>query len=489
MAFRPDLRKWGWVIPTLADLLLLFMVLRPYLGEDGWTELLSDASIGMHVRTGDLIRATGALPHSDPFSFASSGAQWFAWEWLTEVLVSALHSAAGVAGLGLAALALMLGTAALLLRNCVRRSGLSLVCVLISLAGFQTCLMHALARPHLITWIFLSLTVVAIELERQRPSWRLWTLIPLCVVWANLHGAFPVLPAYVGLTGVGLALERRWPEARRLVVCAVVAGVGTVLNPYELELHRHMVRFLTSPWATQMVQEFHPPSPSLGEQYWWFLAIGVGAAASIVSLAWRRQWADALVGLFFLGIATRSARHIPLLVIVAAPLIAGEAARLWRYASKEFRSLDRDLLPQLSRHSWLLPALLAGAFVFRGELGLPTDFPAKHFPGDLVTRHSEMLAAGRVLSTDAWGDYLIYRGYPRQRVFMDGLQDFFGPKLGEDYLEMMSAGPRTAALLEEWRFNVALVPRKKALSGWLKQQGQWRLVEETPLAALYVKSQ
>jgi hypothetical protein len=68
-------RKWAWLIPTLADLLLLFMVLRPYLGADGWTERLSHPSIGMHLRTSDVIRSQGGLPHSHPFSLAASGAR------------------------------------------------------------------------------------------------------------------------------------------------------------------------------------------------------------------------------------------------------------------------------------------------------------------------------------------------------------------------------------------------------------------------------
>ena len=78
LRFRTTLGRW--IVPSLADLLLAALVLRPYLLPGGLEELLSDASVGMHIRTGDLIRSTGSLPHTDPFSFALPGKEWFAWE-------------------------------------------------------------------------------------------------------------------------------------------------------------------------------------------------------------------------------------------------------------------------------------------------------------------------------------------------------------------------------------------------------------------------
>src|SRR5258708_2009594 len=48
--------------------------------------------------------------------------------------------------------------------------------------------------------------------------------------------------------------------------------------------------------------------------------------------------------------------------------------------------------------------------------------------------HLEVLGSSRVLTTDQWGDYLIFRNYPRQRVFVDGRSDFYGPGVGGQYL-------------------------------------------------------
>src|SRR5258708_8585659 len=58
--------------------------------------LLGDAGIGWHIRTGQQIVTTHAIPRVDPFSSTMHGKPWFAWEWMYDVLVGQLERTAGV---------------------------------------------------------------------------------------------------------------------------------------------------------------------------------------------------------------------------------------------------------------------------------------------------------------------------------------------------------------------------------------------------------
>ncbi|MGJ5819287.1 hypothetical protein [Paludibaculum fermentans] len=499
LRFRTTLGRW--IVPSLADLLLAALVLRPYLFPGGLEELLSDASVGMHIRTGDLIRSTGSLPHTDPFSFALPGKEWFAWEWLTELGLSFVHSYFGLAAIALLAVAMMAGTSALVLRSSLRRGESALLGLMLAMAGFQASMNHALARPHLITWLLLAVSIAIVERER-RAAWRgFWLLIPLAALWANLHGGFAIQPVYLAVVCTGMGIEALWNRSNwrgvwRMVACGLLVGAATLVNPYGIRLHQHLIEFVSSPWAIQMIEEYHPPSPTLGEQYYWFLALGTMAAMAAASALWRRRVSDALVCMFFLISASKSARHIPLFVIAATPILASELRCLWdavrsrtgkRGTAEHIHKLDLGMQPQFSRHSVWLAACFVLVLLFRTPLGLPSNFPTKRFPVDLVAANREILRSGRVFSTDAWGDFLIYTGYPGQHVFIDGLQDFFGPALAEDYLEMLSAGPRTEALFQQWKFDTALVPARQPLAQWLKGRSNWRVVAETPLAILAVK--
>jgi len=58
--------------------------------------LLGDAGIGWHIRTGQEILATHAIPGVDLFSSTMLDKPWFAWEWLYDILVGGLDRAAGL---------------------------------------------------------------------------------------------------------------------------------------------------------------------------------------------------------------------------------------------------------------------------------------------------------------------------------------------------------------------------------------------------------
>ncbi|TSA47964.1 MAG: hypothetical protein D4R46_00320, partial [Chloroflexi bacterium] len=60
---------------------LFLMTLRPIADPDFW----------WHLRTGQLIVQTHAIPHTDPFSFTNSGKPWVAHEWLSELLMYVLY--------------------------------------------------------------------------------------------------------------------------------------------------------------------------------------------------------------------------------------------------------------------------------------------------------------------------------------------------------------------------------------------------------------
>lgn len=488
-------------MPTLADLLLGFVAVRPYVFSNAWVALFSDANVGLHIRTGDIIRATGHAPQTEPFSFALPGQPWFAWEWATAMGLSWLHSFGGLATVGIAALALITAWTALTLRNCEWRSQQWLPATALIMAGFQAASIHLLARPHLITWVLLAASIALIERERSRPSFRLWLLPPLCAVWANLHGGFMTLVVYLFLLAAGLGAEALWHkgpwrQAMRFGTAGSLALIATVLNPFGIRLHLHIFQYIRSPWLVELVEEYHAPSPSLGEPFYWFAGLAILAVASAVSILSRREVAGALLLGFFTWAACQSARHIPIFVTVALPLIAGEIAYrfgIWRERGGPASTagilgkFDADNLAQFSRHSVLIPAVFLAALWWPAILRAPTEFPAKHFPTALVQRQARTLRSQRLFTTDAWADYVVYAGFPNVRVFVDGMNDFLGPALGRDYLEILDAGPRTPELFARWQFDTALVPAAKPLALWLRRQPDWREVESTPQAALFVR--
>jgi hypothetical protein len=110
---------------------------------------------------------------------------------------------------------------------------------------------------------------------------------------------------------------------------------------------------------------------------------------------------------------------------------------------------------------------------------------------DAVQRNVARLAPPgempRILTSDQWADYLIFRLYPRQRVFYDGRSDFFGPALGSDYRTLMAADRSWRELVERYQFQLALLPHDWPLSTALEREAGWRRVYEDRVGVLLAR--
>jgi hypothetical protein len=307
----------------------------------------------------------------------------------------------------------------------------------------------------------------------------------MCALWANMHGGFVALPATLVLCALA---TRSWRYVRAALACSA----ATLLNPYGWMLHAHIAQYLSSSWIVEHVQEFQSPSIR-SESMVVFAAMLLGASA----LALRGDRFEGALALAWGFGSLRSARHIPLFAVAAAPVIAAECARWWatgvEHASKAspgrlFWDISQELGRRRTVTAWMaIAALIAVA----GGRGSAAEFPAARFPVQAVDRNAAWLTpAGsipRVLTSDQWADYLIYRLYPRQRAFFDGRSDFYGPSLGAEYRDLMTAGQGWRQTLERHGFERALLPRDWPLSTMLDREPGWRRVYEDTTAVLFVR--
>src|SRR5262245_47481883 len=113
-AARDGAGRW---MPTLLDFLFLSLLIWMYAaGPSGWSGLLVDCDTGWHIRTGDYILQTHTVPKHDIFSFSKPGGEWFAWEWLSDILFAWLNSLAGLKAVVLLTALVVTSSAAILLR-------------------------------------------------------------------------------------------------------------------------------------------------------------------------------------------------------------------------------------------------------------------------------------------------------------------------------------------------------------------------------------
>ena len=511
----------GWVarfvMPSIADCAFVAVLFWLFFFGSGASALLGDGDTGWHIRTGEWVLAQGSFPHHDLFSFTMAGRPWFAWEWLSDVLFAVIHGLWGLPGLALLAGIVIAATAALLLRYMLWQGANLLVAIVAMLAICSASMLHWLARPHMFTWGFLLLTLWLLEADRRKPGKRVWLLAPLVAVWVNTHGGFAALLVTVGIYAAGSLIEELWtawerrdeqpwlrlpPGAKRYGLLLGCCLAATLLNPYGWELHHHIWNYLGSDFILNNVQEFRAPD-FRGESLRIFEVVLLLSLALIGRLVLRREVTTALLIAAWAHAALLSVRHVPLFMIVAAPLLAreltlliDEGARSGNPWFKILHDIAEDYGGRRRAASQAGPVVfnLAGAaaiatiavmlFTRGEEPKWKAEFPAFRFPKMAADALGERLIGRRVLSTDQWGDYLVYRFYPEYKTFIDGRSDFYDPAVRDEYLALMNGKWGWQRLLDKYEFEAALLPSSWALTSTLKLDPGWRLVYDDG-AALY----
>ena len=128
-------------------------------------------------------------------------------------------------------------------------------------------------------------------------------------------------------------------------------------------------------------------------------------------------------------------------------------------------------------------------FVLLRTPGSPPKFRPQYdasiYPEEALAAVRKMGPSTRMVTTDIWGGYLIYRLYPDFRVFWDGRADFYGTPYNLAALDALMGRPGWDKTLAENRITAVLVPVNQPLVSLLAQSGDWHVVYKDEVAILF----
>jgi len=130
--------------------------------------------------------------------------------------------------------------------------------------------------------------------------------------------------------------------------------------------------------------------------------------------------------------------------------------------------------------------------VFIGVLALtsgvpwPQQFAAASVPMTLVEKHLDLLSSGRLFASDQIADYLIFRS-SRQKVFIDSRHNYYGDKIGNDYITIAAGGSMWRNLLDQYRIDVVLAETNAPITSLVRTAADWVLVDSDKQYALFAR--
>jgi hypothetical protein len=449
--------------------------------------VLHDPDTYLHIAAGRWMLAHHALPVRDPFSYTFAGAQWVPHEWLAEIVLAAIYRAAGWTGLALVASACFAASVGLLTRFLLRSADPFSALIAVAL-GAALVEPHLLARPHILALPLLVLwsgALFAASDAGEAPPFR---LLPVMVLWANLHGSF--------LFGLGLAcclaaeavlLGPRALETRRWGLFAALALVAALATPNRLAGLLEPFRLMAMPalqssfieWRSPNFQEFEPLE---------IILLGLVALGLTTGVKVPPTRVLVVVGLCHMALA--HSRHADLLGLVGPLAVAGSlglqlAARI---RAAPISGVGRAAV-RLARPA--TPPALALSLAIALGMSLPLLLRPIARVDDAVTPASALAAAsrlglsGRLFNSEAFGGYLVFRGIP---TFIDGRIELFGNAFLARFLD--AAGGDARVLRELLAGDVRWTPLApdQAAVGLLDHLPGWRRVYSDARAVIHLRN-
>ncbi len=465
---------------------------------DAPRKLFRDSDTGWHIRTGEMILTSHALPRADPYSFTRAGEPWFAWEWGSDVIIGAADRMAGLPGVVWLFVISIAAVSWLWFRLNWTIGGNFLIACLLASPMLSTSNLHWLARPHVFSWIGMLILLTAFETARMRFTWKHALTIGFgTALWANLHASFFLVPLVAVLYGLGHVLrpllwnldrQLEFDIARWFGWAAVASLLGSLLNPYGPLLHAHLVQYLMDSALLDRVGEFQSFNFHVEGSFQILLTLGIAATGGVLALA-QKKLPHFLLTALLLAAALRSARGLPVAALALLPIANGaitdglrrprDLRAPVRHGLQSFLAYCDRLRLLDARLSGLAiaPVFLLAAFAW---LQAPivkshTGFSPEEFPVYTAGELSLLPENIRLLAPDKYGGYLIYRFAGTRKVYFDGRSDFYGSGFMKEYIRLMEVRPGWEAIVARYGFTHALLPRDFSLAPALERDG-WKVL-------------
>jgi hypothetical protein len=476
-----QLLRWLCSFPAMLGALLVgatFSVVRSF---------SVDPDMWWHVRTGELILSTHRWATTDPYSYTAAGAPWMSCEWLGDVFFAVVYRLGGLRGLEVLLAVLASAVILALYAFATLRSGNCKAAFLVSAVLLALATASFNLRPQMLGYLFLILTLIALELFRQGKQRSVWLLPTLFLVWVNTHGSWIVglgtvaLYFLAGLVSfqIGSLEARRWTNAERLrlEIVFLLSLVAIPITPYGARLAGYPFTVAsTLPISVANILEWQVMPFNLGGGKL-FLALLLGFF--LAQVVFRFSWHLAELLLFLLGtaMACMHLRFLLLFVPFFAPLAATMLAKC---APAYNKTKDQYLL----NFALMAGVVIVMAHYFPSKADMEKKV-AEQFPVQALEYMRTHSVPGPLFNSYGFGGYMIEAGY---KTFIDGRSELFEQTgvLG-DYEHITFLRPGALQVLGGYRIQSCLVQRDEPFATLLASSPDWNKVYSDQLSALYVK--
>jgi len=449
----------------------------------------NDPDMWWHLKMGEIIWTTHAIPTTDIFSFTTHHHAWIPHEWLSQVAIYLAYKWGGYSGLMLwlclFASAIFIGGYVL----CTLYSGNAKVSFLGALVVFLFATVGLSIRPQMIGYFLLLVELSLIHLGRTRNARWFWCLPPLFAIWINCHGSVSLGFVAAGILlfcsffhfRIGSLVCEHWhPRSKRIFIASLILSVGALfLNPVGIQQILYPIDTLIhQPLGLSAVREWQPLE--LNSQRGILFLVLLGCIAVLILLRKSELYLDELL-LLAVGIWLAGSHDRMLFVfgILAAPIFSRMLSRSWdNYDPETDRIWPNALLIGIS--------LLIAFFAFPGAGNLAAQAEEKSPVGAVNFIKTHHLS-GPMLNDYTDGGYLIW-AMPEHPVFVDGRGDVYEwTGVLQEFGSWATLQNDPNILLDKYGIQFCLLEANAPMANVLPLMHNWKSVYSDNQSVIFVR--
>lgn len=470
-------------------LLLLIMALRTPLDTDMW----------WHLRAGEETWLNRQVYSVDTFSFTRSGQIWLNHSWLSQVMMFVLFQTGGYLALSVW-VAVTAATSMALVYFQMEGHSLLRGAILI-LAGAAASVVWS-PRPQIMSLVLFGLVSYLLYLHKWKKKNHLIWLVPIFLIWGNLHGGYVLGVILLGVMIGGELLNKiipgktefhmDWPEIRKLVFWASSGMLAVLINPFGIGMWKipfntvgvKALQDFISEWASP---DFHQlfQQPMLWMLFLIFIAIGISKKTI--------DGTDLLSLIVFSWFAFTARRNFGPFAMVSAPVVSRHLHDIfenWKSEGKNKNKLSATAgnISDNTRN-WInlaIIVLLVVAASWKAVDVNKTSFvrekESEIFPSQAVDILLNENNPGKIFNEYNWGGYLIWHLRDFQ-VFVDGRTDLYGDEILDDYLAVVKVQKGWNQILDINKIDILLIKSGSNLEIFAKNKG-WHTIYKDSIAVV-----
>jgi hypothetical protein len=466
---------------------------------------VADPDLWGYMTFGRLFWDSGTFPYQDIFTYLPTFDHWIYHEWLTGVGLYPIYKLTG--GFGLVVLRDLVALATLgflyLAARYRQSSPASAVFSILVVSQFLIVGYATVLRAQIFTYLFVALTLYLLERARQKGQWPfLLVLVPVQIVWCNLHGGFLTGLGIIAIYTAGEAFSHRTWLPYLLVL--LLSVFSTLINPYGIDYWTYLFRAVTMPrgditeWSS-IYTAYLIHSISLG-QIIWYASMAILPLMILIRVRWHEITPILLLSVTFI-LGLQHVRHqvfFPMLVAVYLPKPLQSYIELLQIPLANILKLLKEKAPAFivgprRVATFFIAILTLFFFLF---LDLPSfsfmvpsrekkeiaDYPT----GAQLEYIKRNYSSGNILTEFEWGEYLIWNLGPRIKVGLDGrYETIYQDHVANEYFDYIKG--KKNSFLDAYAHDIVLFRPDSPAVVFLRHSPDWKVAYEDMDSILFAK--